>query len=87
MRSRYRLTHTRPNTLSILFQTYVWRLVASAVPILINTSLQRGACGVSRRPTALAVSLAQEKKPLKRLATLALAFHTPLKQGVNDNSE
>jgi len=51
---------------------------------LINTSLQRGACGVARGRTALAVSRTQGKKPLKRLRMLALAFRTPLKQGVND---
>jgi hypothetical protein len=53
-------THTRPNTLSILLQAYVWRLVVSAVTILsLTPRFKRAACGVSRRPTALAVSLAQ----------------------------
>ena len=56
MRSRYRsLTHTRPNMLTsrlrtatarqaIPFQACVWRLPVTAVTILINISLQRGAC-------------------------------------------
>jgi len=47
---------------------------------LINTSLERGACGVSRLQTALAVSLAQWKNRWSGYRTLALAFRTPLKQ-------
>ena len=37
-----------------------------------------------RLVTASAVFLVPGLKPLKRLATLALGFNTPLKQGVND---